>query len=78
MLGKLNRNNIRNAFHKTKGFVGRAYNHTKGFLNDLDSGIRVAKDIYSIASALHVKVLERAGALLFLTRTLNIHWNVYL
>ena len=50
MLGKLNRNNIRNAFHKTKGFVGRAYNHTKGFLSDLDSGINVAKNIYSIAS----------------------------
>ena len=50
MLGKLNRNNIRNAFHKTKGFVGRAYNRTKGLLNDLDSGINVAKNIYSIAS----------------------------
>lgn len=50
MLGKLNRHNIKTAFHKTKGFVGRAYGRTKGFLSDLDSGIRIAKDIYSIAS----------------------------
>ena len=51
MLGlKLSRHNIRHAFNKTKTFVGKAYNHTKGFLSDLDSGVRVARDIYSIAS----------------------------
>ena len=47
MLGlKLSRHNIRHAFNKTKTFVGKAYNHTKGFLSDLDSGVRVARDIY--------------------------------
>ena len=51
MIGlKLNRHNIRHAFNKTKNVVGKAYNFTKGMLSDLDSGVRMAKDIYGIAS----------------------------
>ena len=47
---KLNRQTLWHAYHKTKNFVGQAYNHTKGMLSDLDMGVRVARDIYSIAS----------------------------
>ena len=51
MIGlKLNRNTIRQAYSKTKHFLGSAYNQTKGMLSDLDMGVRVAKDIYSVAS----------------------------
>ena len=51
MIGvKMNRHTIRHAFNKTKSFVGRAYNQTKGMLSELDAGVRMAKDIYSIAS----------------------------
>ena len=51
MLGlKLNRQTLRHAYHKTKNFIGKAYSHTKGMLSDLDMGVRVARDIYSIAS----------------------------
>ena len=50
MIGlKLNRQTLRHAYHKTKNFIGQAYAHTKGMLSDLDSGMRMAKDIYSIA-----------------------------
>ena len=51
MLGlKLNRQTLRNAYHKTKTFIGQAYHHTKGMLSDLDMGVRVARDLYSITS----------------------------
>ena len=47
MIGvKMNRHTIRHAFNKTKSFVGRAYNQTKGMLSELDAGVRMAKDIY--------------------------------
>ena len=51
MIGlKINRHTVRQAFNKTKNIVGQAYNHTKGMLSDLDSGVKMAKDIYGIAS----------------------------
>ena len=47
MIGiKVNRHTVRHAFNKTKSFVGRAYNQTKGMLSELDSGVRMAKDIH--------------------------------
>ena len=49
MIGvKMNRHTIRHAFNKTKSFVGRAYNQTKGMLSELDAGVRMAKDIYIV------------------------------
>ena len=54
---KLNKHTLRNAYGKTKSFLGKAYNHTKGFLSDLDMGVRVARDIYSIASKPMVSML---------------------
>ena len=51
MLGiKLNRNSIRDAINKSKNIVGKAYSTTKTFLGDIDSGIKTAKQIYSIVS----------------------------
>ena len=52
MIGlKLNAHTIRNAYSKTKNFLGRAYGQTRMMLSDIDMGVRVARDIYSIASA---------------------------
>ena len=40
MIGlKINRHTMRQAFNKTKNVIGQAYNHTKGMLSDLDSGV---------------------------------------
>ena len=47
---KLDRNSFRHAIGKTKNLVGKAYSTTKNVLTDIDSGIRVAKQIYSIVS----------------------------
>lgn len=56
---KLNRNSIRQAIGKTKDFMGKAIVNTKDFmgkaystsqnvLSNVDSGIRTAKQVYSI------------------------------
>ena len=51
MIGlKINRHTARQAFNKTKNVIGQAYNHTKGMLSNLGSGVKMAKDIYGIAS----------------------------
>jgi len=48
MFGKLNSNTIRQGFKKGKAFLGNAYHKTKSFLGDVDSGVKLAKDIFSI------------------------------
>ena len=48
MFGKLNSNMIRQGFKQGKAFLGKAYHKTKSFLGDVDSGVRLAKDIFSI------------------------------
>jgi len=58
MLGlKLNRQTIRQAYNKSKRFLGNAYSQTKGILGDVDSGIRNAKALYSITSPLISRLL---------------------
>ena len=47
---KLNRYSIRQAINKTKNIVGNVYSSTKNVLSDIDTGIRTAKQIYSIVS----------------------------
>ena len=48
MFGKLNRNTIRQRFKQGKVFLGNAYHKTKNFLGDVDSGVRLAKHIFSM------------------------------
>ena len=45
MFGKITKQHVVNSFHKAKGFIGHAYNQTKGFLNNVDHGFRAAKQI---------------------------------
>ena len=53
MLGlKLNRHSMRRAYNNSKRYLGNAYHHTKGLLGDIDSGVRTAKELYSIAQPL--------------------------
>ena len=51
MLGsRINMHSLRHTFGKAKSFIGNVYGKTKGMLGDLDSGVRVMKDVYNIAS----------------------------
>ena len=52
MLGKITKQHMQNAFNKKKGFLGHAYNHTKGFLHTVDHGFRTAKHIYHAVAPL--------------------------
>ena len=52
MLGKINNHHVRQAFDKAKGFLGHAYNQTKGFLNTVDHGFRTAKHVYHAVAPL--------------------------
>jgi hypothetical protein len=54
---KFNRHSISQAIGKTKDFVGKAYSTTKNVLSDVDTGIRMAKQVYSIASPVLQTVL---------------------
>jgi len=46
MFGKINRQTVLHHFNKAKNFLGNAYNQTKGFLNDVDHGVKVFRSIY--------------------------------
>ena len=52
MLGKLSKKSLVNGFHKAKNFIGHAYNTTKNVLNNVDTGVKVFKHIYSMAHPL--------------------------
>ena len=49
---KLTRNSIREAVNKTKDVIGNTYRTTKQIFGDVDTGIRAAKTIYSVAAPL--------------------------
>ena len=46
MFGKLNRQTLVSHFNKAKNLLGNAYHQTKGFLNDVDHGVKVFRSIY--------------------------------
>ena len=53
MLGmKINRNNIRNILNNVKSHLHNGYHNTKHFLNHVDSGVRTAKQLYTIVEPL--------------------------
>ena len=43
---KLSKQALHQQFNKGKNFLGKAYNHTKTFLNHLDKGVSVARDVH--------------------------------
>ena len=48
MLGqKITRNNMRTLFNNVKHGIHRGYHTTKKFLGDVDSGVRIAKELYT-------------------------------
>ena len=50
MLGiKFNRNTLSHVMKNTKNHIGQAYGFTKNIFNNVDSGVRLFKNIYSIA-----------------------------
>ena len=58
MLGiKFNRNTLSNVMKTTKNHIGQAYGFTKNILNNVDSGVRLFKNIYSIAQPVIQDVL---------------------
>ena len=52
MFGKITKQHVVNSLHRAKGFIGHAYNQTKGFLNNVDHGFRAAKQIYHAVAPL--------------------------
>ena len=46
MFGKITKQQVQHHFNKAKSFLGNAYNHTKNFLNDVDSGVKTFKSVY--------------------------------
>ena len=49
MLGmKINRNSIRNILNNVKSHLHSGYHNTKSFLNHIDTGVRTAKQLYTI------------------------------
>jgi hypothetical protein len=57
MFGKITKQQVAHHFNKAKIFLGNAYNHTKNFLGDVDSGVKNLKTIYSVVSP----ILESYG-----------------
>ena len=43
---KLSKQALQQHFNKGKNFLGRAYHHTKSFLNSLDKGVNIARDVH--------------------------------
>jgi hypothetical protein len=37
-------------FNRAKDFLGKAYNQTKSFLGDVDSGVKTFKNIYGVVA----------------------------
>ena len=62
MFGKLNGNTIRQGFKQGKAFLGNVYHETKSFLGDVDSGVRLAKDIFSILQPASKALLGNTNA----------------
>ena len=48
---------MQNAFNKTRGILGHAYNHTQGFSYTVDHGFRAATQIYQAVAPLLVNTL---------------------
>lgn len=48
MFRKFSKQGFLDTINKTKSFMGNAYHHTKSFLGQVDHGVRVAKNVYSI------------------------------
>ena len=46
MLGKISKRRVNPHFNRVKYFIGNAYNHSKKFLGDIDTGVKTFKDIY--------------------------------
>lgn len=47
---KITRSSVRDVLNKTKNIVGNTYKQTKQLFGDIDTGVRAAKIIYSVAS----------------------------
>ena len=53
MLGmKLNKNNLRHILNNVKSHLHSGYQNTKHFFNHVDSGVRTAKQLYTIVEPL--------------------------
>ena len=50
MLGKISKRQVNHHFNRVKDFIGNAYNHSKQFLGDIDTGVKTFKNIYSIVA----------------------------
>lgn len=50
MLGKISKRQVNHHFNRVKDFIGNAYNHSKKFLGDIDTGVKTFKNIYSIVA----------------------------
>ena len=46
---KFNRNTLHQVMKNTKNHIGQAYGFTKNIFNNVDSGVRLFRNIYSIA-----------------------------
>ena len=49
---KITRSSVRDVLNKTKDVVGNTYKQTKQLFGDIDTGVRAAKMIYSVAAPL--------------------------
>lgn len=54
---KMNSNTFKHLMKTTKSHIGQAYNFSKNIFSNIDSAVRTAKDIYSIASPVLDEVL---------------------
>ena len=52
MIGNISKQHLFNSLPKAQGFVGHAYNQTKGSLNHIDHGFRTATQIYHAVAPL--------------------------
>ena len=63
MLGiKFNKTTLQHAMRNTKNHIGQAYGFTKNIFNNVDSGVRLFKNIYSIAQPVIEDVLGTDAA----------------
>lgn len=57
MFGKVTKRQVLHHFSRAKDFLGSAYNQSKNFLGDIDSGVRTFKHVYGTLAP----VLESYG-----------------
>jgi len=50
MFGKITKRQVNHHFNRAKDFLGNAYNHSKKFLSDIDSGVQTFKNVYSVVA----------------------------